>query len=87
MPGTYHLRIGVEENLASNKKPIRIENVDEVYVTAAIDGTSARPGEPWDTSIPRIKVGIVEIKWMDGQYPIVNKEFKPPSCRETERKM
>lgn len=50
------------------------------YHTAAIDGTSDRPGDPCETSMPRINVGLLETKGMEFEGSIVRKEFIPPSC-------
>lgn len=50
--------------------------------TAAIDGTSDWPGEPCDTSIPRIMVGTLDIMGMERETSTANIEFKPPSCQQ-----
>ena len=47
--------------------------------TAAIDGTSVRPGEPFDTSIPIIRVGASETKGMFRACSIDNTELRPPN--------
>lgn len=53
--------------------------IKEKSLTAATDGISGRPGEPCDTSIPRIRVGISEIKGKELERSIVSSEFSPPS--------
>ena len=53
--------------------------------TAAIDGKSERPGEPCETSIPRIMVTGLETKGIERECSSVNKEFIPPSCRNGEK--
>lgn len=52
------------------------------YVTAAIDGISDCPGEPCDTSIPRIIVGNLDTKGIEGECSTARTEFKPPSCND-----
>uniref|UniRef100_A0A7C9E2A3 Uncharacterized protein n=1 Tax=Opuntia streptacantha TaxID=393608 RepID=A0A7C9E2A3_OPUST len=47
--------------------------------TAAIDGTSARPGGPWETSIPTTMVGISFTRGTQQGLSIARKEFIPPS--------
>lgn len=49
-------------------------------ITAAIEGTSDCPGEPCDTSIPKISVGTLEIKGIECARSTTSKEFIPPSC-------
>lgn len=49
-------------------------------LTAAIDGISDRPGDPWETSIPKIIVGVSLIKGRCPECSIASKEFIPPSC-------
>lgn len=46
--------------------------------TAAIDGTSARPGDPWETSIPMMIVGTFETIGIEGECSTVKREFMPP---------
>lgn len=53
--------------------------------TAAIEGTSDCPGEPWDTSIPRISVGTFDTRGNEGACSTANIEFNPPSCMEVSR--
>lgn len=48
-------------------------------VTAAIEGISALPGEPWETSIPIIKVGISFTIGKLRVYSTANNELVPPS--------
>lgn len=55
--------------------------IKEKSLTAATDGISGRPGEPCDTSIPRIRVGISEIKGKELERSIVSSEFSPPSWK------
>lgn len=50
------------------KKKISLE---VEMVTAAIEGTSDRPGEPWDTSIPKIIVGDLEAIGIEREYSAV----------------
>ena len=50
--------------------------------TAAIDGTSDCPGEPCDTSMPRMIVGTFETTGIEGVCSIANIEFSPPSCEQ-----
>lgn len=54
---------------------------DHGWITAAIDGISDRPGDPWETSIPKIKVGVSFIRGMCEGCSIANKEFIPPSYK------
>lgn len=37
------------------------------------DGTSNRPGDPWETSMPRINVGALETKGMECESSIDRK--------------
>jgi len=60
-------------------------NRNLLSLTAAIEGISVCPGEPWDTSIPRMRVGALETIGRDGELSTPNKEFNPPSCRTIER--
>lgn len=53
--------------------------------TAAIDGTSDWPGEPCETSIPRIIVGTLDTKGIEGVCSITNIEFNPPSWKRIDR--
>lgn len=53
--------------------------------TAAMDGTSDWPGDPWDTSIPIIMVGTLDTIGMEGECSTVSIEFKPPSCEGRRR--
>lgn len=48
-------------------------------ITAATDGTSDRPGDPCETSIPKINVGVSFIRGTREECSIANKEFIPPS--------
>ena len=43
-----------------------------------MEGTSARPGEPWETSIPKIMVGVLDTIGIAFDSSIDNKEFIPP---------
>jgi hypothetical protein len=45
-----------------------------------MDGTSDCPGDPCETSIPRIMVGTLEITVNAGVRSTLNIEFRPPSC-------
>lgn len=47
--------------------------------TAAIDGMSDCPGDPCDTSIPKIMVGVFETIGIEGENSVDNIEFRPPS--------
>jgi hypothetical protein len=47
--------------------------------TAATDGISDRPGDPCETSIPKISVGVSVIRGIREECSIANKEFIPPS--------
>jgi hypothetical protein len=47
-----------------------------------MEGTSDCPGEPWDTSIPRMIVGDLDTRGIDGDTSICNNEFNPPSWLE-----
>lgn len=60
--------------------PINQIHRRKMHVTAAIDGTSDCPGEPWDTSIPRIMVGPFETIGIEGECSTASIEFNPPSC-------
>ena len=60
------------DKLISYKKNIR-------KITAATDGTSDRPGDPCETSIPKINVGVSFIRGTHEECSIANKEFIPPS--------
>lgn len=51
------------------------------HSTAAIDGISDCPGDPCDTSIPRIMVGALETTGMEGECSTARIEFNPPSCK------
>lgn len=46
-----------------------------------MDGTSDCPGDPCETSIPRMMVGTLEMTVKAGVLSTLNMEFKPPSCR------
>ena len=70
------------EGMLSKRKTIGYHNTPKLkQVTAAIDGTSDWPGDPCETSIPRIIVGTFETIGMDGECSTANKEFSPPSYR------
>lgn len=45
-----------------------------------MDGTSDIPGEPCETSMPRIKVGNLDTIGSEGEISLANTEFNPPSC-------
>lgn len=47
-----------------------------------MDGISDCPGEPWETSIPSIRVGTLDTMGMEGECSSDRKEFKPPSCKK-----
>lgn len=47
-----------------------------------MDGISDCPGEPWDTSIPRIRVGIFETTGIVGCNSPASIELTPPSWQE-----
>lgn len=51
-----------------------------ISLTAAIEGMSDCPGEPCDTSIPRMRVGALETIGREGEASTLNNEFNPPSC-------
>lgn len=51
-----------------------------MHHTAAIDGTLDWPGEPCETSIPKIIVGAVETRGIIWEYSACSTEFNPPSC-------
>ena len=63
-----------------NSKNPMIRN--KIILTAAIDGTSDCPGEPCDTSMPRMIVGTFETIGIEGVCSIANIEFSPPSCEQ-----
>lgn len=50
-----------------------------------MDGISDWPGEPWETSIPNIIVGVVFINGILLEISTDNKEFVPPSCKREEK--
>ena len=52
----------------------------KIILTAAMEGTPDCPGEPWDTSIPKIIVGTLDIRGIAGDDSTWSIEFKPPSC-------
>lgn len=54
---------------------------NKTILTAAIEGTSDCPGEPCETSMPRIIVGAFETMGMEGVISIANIELSPPSCK------
>ena len=54
---------------------------DQVDITAAIDGMSDCPGEPCDTSIPRIRVGLLDTTGIIVERSTAKNEFNPPSCK------
>lgn len=39
------------------------------------------PGEPWETSMPKIRVGALDTIGMDGKCSTPNREFIPPSYK------
>lgn len=51
-------------------------------ITAAMDGISECPGDPWETSIPRMMVGTLETIGIEGECSTANNEFNPPSCKQ-----
>lgn len=55
------------------------KNTSKIKVTAAMDGTSDCPGEPWDTSIPIMMVGTLITEGISRDRSIANNEFNPPS--------
>ena len=55
--------------------------------TAAIDGTSECPGDPWDTSIPRMIVGTFDISGIEGLCSTTNIELRPPSYTQKKYEM
>lgn len=56
------------------------------FLTAATDGISDRPGDPWETSIPKINVGVSFIRGMREDCSNANKEFIPPSYERRQLK-
>jgi hypothetical protein len=50
-----------------------------------MDGTSECPGEPCDTSIPKIIVGTLDTRGIAGDVSIWSNEFMPPSCLKMEK--
>lgn len=46
-----------------------------------MEGISDCPGEPCDTSIPRIRVGALETTGRAGDFSTANNAFNPPSCK------
>lgn len=46
-----------------------------------MDGTSDCPGDPCETSIPRMMVGTLEMTVKAGVRSTLNMELRPPSCR------
>lgn len=60
----------------------RGKNQNTNRLTAAIDGISDWPGEPWETSIPKIIVGVSLIKGRCPECSSASKEFIPPSLYE-----
>ena len=47
-----------------------------------MEGTSDCPGDPCETSIPRMMVGTLEITVKAGVRSTLNMELRPPSYRE-----
>jgi len=47
----------MKSNVKTNLRSMQVTQ-ERTRHTAAIDGISARPGEPCETSMPRINVGI-----------------------------
>jgi hypothetical protein len=47
----------MKSNVKTNLRMMQVTQ-ERTRHTAAIDGISARPGEPCETSMPRINVGI-----------------------------
>jgi len=45
-----------------------------------MDGTSDCPGDPCETSIPRMMVGTLETTVKAGVRSTLNSELSPPSC-------
>jgi hypothetical protein len=54
-------------------------NISKIVLTAAMEGTPARPGGPWETSIPNIMVGILDTRGMEWFFSLASSEFNPPS--------
>jgi hypothetical protein len=44
-----------------------------------MEGTPDCPGEPWDTSIPKIIVGTLDIRGIAGDDSTWRIEFNPPN--------
>lgn len=57
-----------------------VKNEENGKHTAAIDGIDM-PGDPCDTSIPRMMVEALETTGIEGVLSIVNIEFNPPSWK------
>lgn len=57
--------------------------LQDLKFTAAMDGIDI-PGEPWETSIPRIMVGVLETTGMEGDLSIAKREFSPPFWKKKE---
>ena len=50
-----------------------------ILYTVTIDGRSERPGDPWETSIPKIIVGLSFMTGTREGSSIASKELIPPS--------
>lgn len=66
--------------LKPQKKKLSEQSSGCMHHTAAIEGTSDRPGDPCETSIPKIIVGVLETNGIVGESSMCSKEFIPPSC-------
>jgi len=51
------------------------------FITAAIEGMSDCPGEPWETSMPKMRVGTFDTIGMDRECSLPNREFIPPNYK------
>lgn len=57
-----------------------MKTVKSNNITAAMEGWSDCPGDPCETSIPRMMVGTLEMTVKAGVRSTLNTEFRPPSC-------
>jgi len=77
-PTLYNRTICCRDNQKS--KNIEVQEIqNQTSLTAAIDGLSNRPSELWETSIPKIIVGVSLIRGRCPECSIANREFIPPS--------
>lgn len=86
MPGTYHLRIGVEETLASNKKPIRIEMLMKYMLPQ--QQTAHQPDQESHGTHPFQGLKWVSLKsneWMDN-IPQLTKNSNPQAVEKQKEK-